>query len=317
MPAASELIAHGRTEQQVQEFIGADWLIYQDLDDLIRAVRYDNGDITHFDTSCFSGHYVTGDVSPEYLGRLEQERSDRAKGQRQSARRRGPFEIPRPGGDDSKPLHARSPAAHRLGPLLKFLIIDDHADYRRLLAHHVSARWPDALIREYDPQLSGRLPEAFSGAGNDVVLLGHPCGRGDVLDWVRQFRALPRFPPVVVIGSGEERQIVAALHAGADDYVGKPTLTNARLVEAIEDALKVPVARCRGRRWHGSAIAGAARAATAQLRNPAQAGPRRNCHRLPCSPAECRPATGAQGPASGCRCGRPARCWTAFCGSTS
>ena len=64
--------------------IGADWLIYQDLDDLIRAVRYDNGDITHFDTSCFSGQYVTGDVSPEYLARLEQERSDRAKSQREA-----------------------------------------------------------------------------------------------------------------------------------------------------------------------------------------------------------------------------------------
>ncbi len=104
MPAASELIAHGRTEQQVRDFIGADWLIYQDLDDLIRAVRYDNGDITHFDTSCFSGHYVTGDVSPEYLAHLEQERSDQAKGQRQSARRRGPFEIRDSEGDDIKPL---------------------------------------------------------------------------------------------------------------------------------------------------------------------------------------------------------------------
>jgi serine/threonine-protein kinase PpkA len=61
-----------------------------------------------------------------------------------------------------------------------------------------------------------------------------------VLDWVRQFRALPRFPPIVVIGSGEERQIVAAMRAGADDYVGKPGLSNARLVEAIEEALKFP-----------------------------------------------------------------------------
>jgi serine/threonine protein kinase len=96
------------------------------------------------------------------------------------------------------------------------------------------------VIREYDPVVSGRLPEAFSGAGNDVILLGHPCGRGDVLDWLRQFRALPRFPPIVIIGSGEERQIVAALRAGADDYVGKPGLNNARLIEAIEEAVKAP-----------------------------------------------------------------------------
>ncbi len=86
--------------------------------------------------------------------------------------------------------------------------------------------------------MSGRLPTAFSGAGNDVVLVGHPCGGGDALDWVRQFRSLPQFPPLVVIGSGDERQIVAAIKAGADDYVGKPGLTNARLVEAIGAVLR-------------------------------------------------------------------------------
>lgn len=91
--------------------------------------------------------------------------------------------------------------------------------------------------------MSGRLPEAFSGAGNDVVLIGHPCGRGEVLDWVRQFRGLPRFPPIVVIGNGEERQIVAVLKAGADEYVGKPGLTNTRLLEAVEGVLHSRVGR--------------------------------------------------------------------------
>ena len=88
MPAASELVASGRTAQQVQEFIGADWLVYQDLDDLIKAVHHDDAEITEFDTSCFSGEYVTGDVSPEYLLQLEQQRNDRAKSQRDSRRRR-------------------------------------------------------------------------------------------------------------------------------------------------------------------------------------------------------------------------------------
>ncbi len=73
-----------------------------------------------------------------------------------------------------------------------------------------------------------------------MILLGHPCGRGDALDWLRQFRALPRFPPIVIIGNGEERQIVAAMRAGAYDYVGKPGLNNARLIEAIDEAVKVP-----------------------------------------------------------------------------
>ncbi len=92
MPAASELVASGRTEQQVQEFIGADWLVYQDLDDLIKAVHHDDAEISEFDTSCFSGEYVTGDISPEYLAQLEQQRSDRAKSQRDTRRRRGPSE---------------------------------------------------------------------------------------------------------------------------------------------------------------------------------------------------------------------------------
>ncbi|MFQ5983644.1 MAG: amidophosphoribosyltransferase, partial [Woeseiaceae bacterium] len=79
MPAASELIANGRTVEEIQEIIGADRLIYQDLNGLIRSVRHDNSDITEFDTSCFSGEYVTGDVTKEYLLELEQERNDHAK----------------------------------------------------------------------------------------------------------------------------------------------------------------------------------------------------------------------------------------------
>jgi len=79
LPAASELIANGRTVEQVQELIGADRLIYQDLHGLIRSVRHDNSSITEFDTSCFSGEYVTGDVTDDYLHELEQRRNDSAK----------------------------------------------------------------------------------------------------------------------------------------------------------------------------------------------------------------------------------------------
>jgi len=81
MPAASELIANGRSEQEIQELIGADRLIYQDLHGLIRSVRHDNSSITEFDTSCFSGEYVTGDVTDDYLHELEQRRNDKAKEQ--------------------------------------------------------------------------------------------------------------------------------------------------------------------------------------------------------------------------------------------
>jgi amidophosphoribosyltransferase len=82
MPAAAELVAAGRTVEQVQRKIGADWLVYQDLEDLVAAVRHEKAGIDGFDTSCFSGEYVTGDVSRSYLDALELLRSNSAKARR-------------------------------------------------------------------------------------------------------------------------------------------------------------------------------------------------------------------------------------------
>ena len=77
MPAADELIAYGRTEHQVGALIGADAVIYQDLDDLIDAVQKKGKDcIDRFDTSVFNGDYVTKDVTPSYLDQLQAERND-------------------------------------------------------------------------------------------------------------------------------------------------------------------------------------------------------------------------------------------------
>src|SRR4051812_31617494 len=84
MPAASELVAAGRSEEEVARLIGADWLVYQDLADLVAACQHDNAKITEFDTSCFSGEYVTGDVTPEYLSRLQRDRSDAARSRRRA-----------------------------------------------------------------------------------------------------------------------------------------------------------------------------------------------------------------------------------------
>ncbi|MGC1509251.1 amidophosphoribosyltransferase [Ketobacter sp. MCCC 1A13808] len=79
MPSASELIAHGRTVEEIQTLIGADWLVYQDLEDLVSASQEGNPDITEFDCSVFSGEYVTGDIDSDYLMRLDQKRNDSAK----------------------------------------------------------------------------------------------------------------------------------------------------------------------------------------------------------------------------------------------
>jgi amidophosphoribosyltransferase len=85
MPTASELVASNKTEEEVAKSIGADKLIYQDLDDLVRACLHHDSQIEHFDTSCFSGEYVTGDITPAYLKRLEDERSDQAKAKRRAS----------------------------------------------------------------------------------------------------------------------------------------------------------------------------------------------------------------------------------------
>lgn len=78
MPAPSELIASGRNDDEIREELGADRLIYQDLDDLITACKEGNAGIERFDTSCFSGEYVTG-VADGYLEELQLRRSDLAK----------------------------------------------------------------------------------------------------------------------------------------------------------------------------------------------------------------------------------------------
>ena len=74
MPTRSELIASDRTDEQIRAEIGADALVYQDLEALREAVRSVNPTITRFETSCFDGHYVTGDVTAEYLHSVESQR---------------------------------------------------------------------------------------------------------------------------------------------------------------------------------------------------------------------------------------------------
>ncbi|ALG68167.1 amidophosphoribosyltransferase [Beggiatoa leptomitoformis] len=81
MPSVQELLAHNRNEEQIARKIGADWVIYQDLEDLIACARKGNKNVPRFDTSCFDGDYVTGDVNQRYLENLERTRNDSAKNQ--------------------------------------------------------------------------------------------------------------------------------------------------------------------------------------------------------------------------------------------
>lgn len=76
MPSRKELIATGRSDEEICREIGADRLIYQDLDDLKTAVRKTNRDIQYFDASCFDGDYITGDITLEYLDAIEAAREN-------------------------------------------------------------------------------------------------------------------------------------------------------------------------------------------------------------------------------------------------
>ena len=82
MPNSDELIAHGRTDEEVCKEIGADWLLFQDLEDLVDAVRKGSDDIQGFDDSVFTGNYITGDIDEKYLDLLQSARSDTAKKER-------------------------------------------------------------------------------------------------------------------------------------------------------------------------------------------------------------------------------------------
>ncbi len=79
MPSASELIAHDRSIEDVRDQIGADWLIYQDLEDLVTCVSDVNPDIDGWECSVFDGSYITGDVDEAYLRKLEDLRKDESR----------------------------------------------------------------------------------------------------------------------------------------------------------------------------------------------------------------------------------------------
>ena len=84
MPAVEELVAHNKSTEQIADAIGADWLVYQDLDDLIASVQSSDVKIDKFDTSCFDANYVTGDINQDYLQHLAELRNDGAKSIRES-----------------------------------------------------------------------------------------------------------------------------------------------------------------------------------------------------------------------------------------
>jgi len=115
------------------------------------------------------------------------------------------------------------------------MIIDGKADFRSLLIHHVTTHWSDAKTSTYDPIEAGHLPDEFSGAGNDIVLLGDATGDRDALGILKQFCHTPGFPAVVFFGQADDES--AALKAGADGFMDRNRIRHDALAVLLSDIL--------------------------------------------------------------------------------
>jgi serine/threonine protein kinase len=118
---------------------------------------------------------------------------------------------------------------------VRFMIIDGQAAFRSLLMHHVSTHWPDAIITDFDPIAGGHLPDEFSGAGNDIILLGNELGDRQGADVVKAFKKKPNFPAVVYFGRKEEAGFV--LDRGADGCFVREDFSHDALVVRLSDIL--------------------------------------------------------------------------------
>jgi serine/threonine protein kinase len=119
---------------------------------------------------------------------------------------------------------------------MRVLIIDDDQDLRNLLQQIIVQEWPDAAVEQFDP-LTRDMPGAdFPLGAYDVVILDYMLGRGDGLEWLREFKKRPDCPPVIFLtGAGNEVVAVRAMKYGASDYLRKQELTRKRLIDSMRD----------------------------------------------------------------------------------
>ena len=115
------------------------------------------------------------------------------------------------------------------------MIIDGDADFRSLLMHHVTTHWPDAIISAYDPIEAGNLPDEFSGAGNDIVLLGSALGERAGVDTLKRFVKTPGFPAVVYFGDESDEKAIRKI--GADAFFVRDTIRHDALIVRVSDIL--------------------------------------------------------------------------------
>jgi serine/threonine protein kinase len=120
---------------------------------------------------------------------------------------------------------------------IKVMIIDGHADFRSLLSHHVSTHWPDAIITEYDPTTSGNLPDKFSGAGNDLILLGDQQGDREPLHTLKLFSKTNGFPAIVFFASDNSEK-AAAERLKIDGFFVRDQIRHKALIVRLGDIIR-------------------------------------------------------------------------------
>ena len=115
------------------------------------------------------------------------------------------------------------------------MIIDEQAQFRTLLMHHVTTHWPDAIISAYDPTEAGHLPDEFSGAGNDLILLGSRHGERDGVDVLKRFLGNKNFPPVVYFGTEDDQDEANKLRP--DAHFIRDHISHDSLIVGLSDVL--------------------------------------------------------------------------------
>ena len=122
---------------------------------------------------------------------------------------------------------------------MRFLIIDESAEFRRTLSDMLRARRPDAQVDEWDPRAQGDPAALLARESFTAVLLdSNPAGE-DGIAWVAKLRKLPGAPPILLVADhGDTHVAIQAMKAGAADFLRKTGLTPEKLARALEDALR-------------------------------------------------------------------------------
>ncbi len=123
---------------------------------------------------------------------------------------------------------------------MRFLIIDDDADYRQLLRYHLEVEWPDAVIDEHQPSSAGPIADTLDLTDVDLVLLGHPLAAHEGLAFLLSLRRRHDCPPVLLFAqNSDEFLAVDALKSGAANFFPKDRVKHQRLIEVVRGELRV------------------------------------------------------------------------------